>query len=105
MAISNLTSATFDETVNSSMTTVVVDMWAEWCGPCKQIAPILEELAGELAGEVSFVKVNVDENPDLAVRYGVQSIPTLLVIDGGELQKKIVGARARRRCSRSSANS
>lgn len=93
--VTALTSATFDETVNSSMTTVVVDMWAEWCGPCKQIAPILEELAGELAGEVSFAKVNVDENPELAVRYGVQSIPTLLVIDGGELQKKIVGARGK----------
>jgi len=95
MAITNLTSATFDETVNSSLTTVVVDLWAEWCGPCKQLAPILEELADELADEVTIVKVNVDDNPDLAVRFGVQSIPTLLVIDGGEVQKKIVGARGK----------
>ena len=93
--ITDLTSATFDETVNSSMTTVVVDLWAEWCGPCKQLTPILEELAGELAGEISFVKVNVDENPDIAVRFGVQSIPTMLVIDGGELRKTIVGSRGK----------
>lgn len=93
--ITELTSATFDETVNSSLSTVVVDLWAEWCGPCKQIAPILEELAAEYADELLVTKVNVDENPDIAVRFGVQSIPTLLVIDGGELQKKIVGAKGK----------
>ena len=93
--ITELTSATFDETVNSSLSTVVVDLWAEWCGPCKQIAPILEEIAAEYADELLVTKVNVDENPDIAVRFGVQSIPTLLVIDGGELQKKIVGAKGK----------
>jgi thioredoxin 1 len=93
--ITDLTSATFDETVNSSLSTVVVDLWAEWCGPCKQITPILEELAAEYADELMITKVNVDENPDIAVRFGVQSIPTLLVIDGGELQKKIVGAKGK----------
>jgi thioredoxin 1 len=93
--ITDLTSATFDETVNSSLSTVVVDLWAEWCGPCKHIAPILEELAAELGDQVMITKVNVDENPDIAVRFGVQSIPTLLVIDGGELQKKIVGAKGK----------
>jgi len=93
--ITDLTSATFDETVNSSLSTVVVDLWAEWCGPCKQITPILEELAAEYADELMITKVNVDENPEIAVRFGVQSIPTLLVIDGGELQKKIVGAKGK----------
>ena len=93
--ITDLTSATFDETVNSSLSTVVVDLWAEWCGPCKQISPILEEIAAEYADELLVTKVNVDENPDIAVRFGVQSIPTLLVIDGGELQKKIVGAKGK----------
>jgi thioredoxin 1 len=93
--ITDLTSATFDETVNSSLSTVVVDLWAEWCGPCKQITPILEEIAAEYADELLVTKVNVDENPDIAVRFGVQSIPTLLVIDGGELQKKIVGAKGK----------
>ena len=93
--ITELTSATFDETVNSSLSTVVVDLWAEWCGPCKQIAPILEEIAAEYADDLLVTKVNVDENPDIAVRFGVQSIPTLLVIDGGELQKKIVGAKGK----------
>jgi thioredoxin 1 len=93
--ITELTSATFDETVNSSLSTVVVDLWAEWCGPCKQITPILEEIAAEYADDLLVTKVNVDENPDIAVRFGVQSIPTLLVIDGGELQKKIVGAKGK----------
>jgi thioredoxin 1 len=93
--ITDLTSATFDETVNSSLSTVVVDLWAEWCGPCKQITPILEEIAAEYADQLLITKVNVDENPDIAMRFGVQSIPTLLVIDGGELQKKIVGAKGK----------
>ena len=93
--ITDLTSATFDETVNSSLSTVVVDLWAEWCGPCKQITPILEEIAAEFGDQLLITKVNVDENPDIAMRFGVQSIPTLLVIDGGELQKKIVGAKGK----------
>ncbi len=93
--ISNLTTATFDETVNSSSTPVLVDFWAEWCGPCKKIAPVLEEIAAEFGDRIMITKLNVDENPEIAMRYSVMSIPTLLVIDGGDVKKKIVGAKGK----------
>jgi thioredoxin 1 len=93
--IVNLTDATFDETIQSSETPIVVDFWAEWCGPCKMIAPILSEIATEQAGKITVAKLNVDENPDLAMRYHVQSIPTLLVFHKGTLAKRMVGAKGK----------
>ena len=71
---------------------VLVDFWAEWCGPCRMIGPIVEEIHNEYAGKAVIGKLNVDENPDIAMNYGVRSIPTLLVFKGGEVVDKIVGA-------------
>jgi thioredoxin 1 len=94
-AIITLTDATFDEVVNAQEAPVVVDFWAEWCGPCRMIAPILDEIATEQDGKVKIGKLNVDENPGTAQRFGVMSIPTLLVFRGGELDKRIVGAKGK----------
>ncbi len=93
--IVTLTTNTFDEIIASSDTAVVVDFWAEWCGPCKMIAPILGEIAKENAGKITIAKLNVDENPDLAMRFNVMSIPTLLVFKGGEVAKRLVGAKGK----------
>jgi thioredoxin 1 len=94
-AVTNLTEATFDEVVNAASAPVVVDFWAEWCGPCKMIAPILDEIATEQGDSVKITKLNVDENPSIAQRYGVMSIPTLLVFRNGEVDKRIVGAKGK----------
>lgn len=93
--ITTLTDATFDEVVNASAAPVVVDFWAEWCGPCKMIAPILDEIAAEQGDAVQITKLNVDENPAIAQRFGVMSIPTILVFRDGELDRKIVGAKGK----------
>ena len=93
--ISTLSSATFDETVTGATKPVLVDFWAEWCGPCKMIAPVLDELAGEHGDSITFTKLNVDEAPDVARRQGVMSIPTLIVFKEGQPAKRIVGAKSK----------
>jgi thioredoxin 1 len=90
-----LSDATFDESVGGSDVPIVVDFWAEWCGPCKMIAPALEEIANEQAGRLSIAKLNVDDNPDTARRFDVMSIPTLLVFQNGEPVKRLVGAKGK----------
>ncbi|HEX2100799.1 MAG TPA: thioredoxin [Candidatus Synoicihabitans sp.] len=89
-AITNLDSTSFKSAIGST-TPTLVDFWAPWCGPCKAIAPILDELASELAGKLSIAKVNVDENDAIAAEYGVRAIPTMLLFKGGQLVDQIVG--------------
>lgn len=86
-----LTDADFDESVLKSPVPVLVDFWAEWCGPCRMIAPTVEALAAENAGEVIVGKLNVDNNPNTAMQFGVRSIPTLLLFKGGEVVESVVG--------------
>ena len=92
-AIQTLTDDTFKETVGAAATPMLVDFWAEWCGPCKQIAPILEELAEEQADRLSIGKLNVDENLKVAQEFSVMSIPTLILFKGGEPVARLVGAK------------
>ena len=93
--ISTLTDATFDEEIGAADEPVIVDFWAEWCGPCKMIAPILEEIAGEQTGKVRVAKLNVDDNPNAARRFDVMSIPTLIVFQDGQPVKRMVGAKGK----------
>jgi len=91
-----LTQENFAQEVLQSMTPVLVDFWAEWCGPCKMITPILGELADEYEGRVKIAKVNIDEQQGLAAEYGIRAIPTLLLFDKGQVADQIVGLRSKR---------
>ena len=93
--IHHVTDASFEAEVVKADLPVLVDYWAEWCGPCKMIAPILSEIAAEKAGQVTIAKLNVDDHGDIAQRYGVMSIPTLLVFKDGNLVKTMVGAKGK----------
>jgi thioredoxin 1 len=92
MAVGKTSDASFDSDVLKSAEPVVVDFWAEWCGPCRMIAPALEEISGALGDKVKIVKLNVDENPAVAAKYGIMSIPTLLLFKNGEIADRQVGA-------------
>ena len=92
MAVGKVSDATFEAEVLKSSEPVVVDFWAEWCGPCRMIAPALEEISGAMNGKVKILKLNVDENPATATKYGVMSIPTLMIFKDGQLASRQVGA-------------
>lgn len=97
MGVPEINDATFDAEVLKSEQPVLVDFWAPWCGPCRQIAPVVEQLAGENSGSVKVVKLNVDDAPHSAQSYGVSSIPTLMVFKGGEVVERFVGVQPKTR--------
>lgn len=90
--VNHVTDANFDQEVLKSDKAVLIDFWAPWCAPCRAIAPIIDELAGEYAGRLKVVKINVDDNPETPARYGVRGIPNLLIIKSGQVKEQIVGA-------------
>lgn len=91
--VKDVDAQSFDTEVVKAEGPVVVDFWAAWCGPCKMVTPVLEKLAGDHEGKVKVAKVNVDENQDLAAKYGIMSIPTVMLFENGEVKTQIVGAR------------
>ena len=95
MSVLKITRENYEEEVLNSKEKVLIDFYADWCGPCKMMAPVVEEVAEELAGKIKVGKVNVDENQDLAMEYGVMSIPTLVVIENGKAVKTLVGFRSK----------
>lgn len=92
MSTVTVTDDSFEKDVLQAQGPVLVDFWAEWCGPCKMIAPSLDEISTEMAGKVKVAKVNIDENPEIAAQYGIRSIPTLMIFKGGEVADMKVGA-------------
>ncbi|MCZ7661330.1 MAG: thioredoxin [Xanthobacteraceae bacterium] len=97
MSVGKVSDANFEAEVLKASEPVVVDFWAEWCGPCRMIAPALEEIAGAMQGKVKIVKLNVDENPGTAAKYGIMSIPTLMIFKDGQLASRQVGAAPKQR--------
>ena len=91
----NVTEQNFDEIIQKSKVPVLIDFWAEWCGPCKMLTPVIEELAAEYGETVKIAKVNVDQQPNLAARYGIRSIPTIIIFQGGEIAEQMVGMQAK----------
>ena len=99
-AVIELSEGNFSQEVIKSSTPVLVDMWATWCGPCRMLAPIVEELAGQYQGKVKVGKLNVDEHPQVAAQYGIMNIPTLLLFKGGQEVDRIVGAQPKQELAR-----
>ena len=94
--VEDLNAAQFESDVLGAQGSVVVDFWAPWCGPCKMVGPVLEKLAADHASAVKVVKVNVDENQELAARYGIMSIPTVVLFEGGNVKQQLIGARSQK---------
>ncbi len=93
--VKTLTDATFDDEVKNSATPMIVDFWAPWCGPCRMVGPVIDQIAEEHSEKVSIGKLNVDENPGTAGKYGIMSIPTIILFKDGEPAKKVIGARSK----------
>jgi thioredoxin 1 len=94
--VQEVNAQTFDQIVSSSTVPVVADFWAPWCGPCRMVGPVLEKMADEHAAKIKVVKVNVDENQELAAKFGIMSIPTVILFDGGQIKSQLVGARGQK---------